>query len=312
MSALVVILLALATMLPGMGGPEGDDTHLQTAAVPAPMLLVEMSPAAEGSPVPLPAASPVPVVARAESSGLIQRGGDNQYVEPEVPTSVRFDEPVLFWLPEILVATQETGVSPSLIAGVIRVESQGIPLSESPVGAQGLMQVMPFQLAAQDIPAHQWSDPATNILAGAHLLKWNIEQHGTHWDGIAHYFGIGCDVYTCTDDYVTRVLGWEAHYAPLIADSRGSGLQSTSVASLSVTAERRIYLTVVVDEAVVFDGWLGSAERTEQFVGSTFVFTTSSGVNTDFTNGCGDTFKMGHEEGAVHYTLIATESSCTP
>ena len=133
-----------------------------------------------------------------------------------MPTVVRFDEPVLFWLPEIRVATEETGVSPSLIAGVIRVESQGIPLSESPVGAQGLMQMMPFQLVAQGIPKHQWSHPMTNITAGARLLKWNIEQQGTHWDGVAHYFGIGCDGFSCTDAYVGDVLRWEAHYAPLI------------------------------------------------------------------------------------------------
>ena len=59
-------------------------------------------------------------------------------------------------------------------------------------------------------------DPAANVMAGTRLLGWYIEVHGTHWDGVAHYFGIGCDVFTCTDDYVWRVLEWDAHYAPLV------------------------------------------------------------------------------------------------
>lgn len=88
----------------------------------------------------------------------------------------------------------------------------------SPNGARGLMQVMPEQLAAQGVPEHLRHDPATNILAGTRLLGWPIETYGTHWDGVAHYFGTGCDGFSCTDTYVRDVLRWEAHYAPLIVD----------------------------------------------------------------------------------------------
>lgn len=142
-----------------------------------------------------------------------------------MPTPSRLDDPVLVWLPEILAAAEETGISPSLIAGVIRVESQGDPHAESPHGARGLMQVMPEHLVNRGVPEHQWHDPATNIMVGARVLGWNIETYGTQWDGVAHYFGTGCDGFSCTDAYVSDVLAWEAYYAPLIAAPNGSGLK---------------------------------------------------------------------------------------
>jgi hypothetical protein len=93
-----------------------------------------------------------------------RRGGDNQYDEPPAgPTHEPLDDPVLIWLPEILTAAEETGVSPSLIAGMIQVESQGELLATSPHGARGLMQMVPEQLVAQGILEHLWHDPATNI-----------------------------------------------------------------------------------------------------------------------------------------------------
>jgi hypothetical protein len=272
------------------------------------------------------APTPVPVVTRAEpvmaSSTPVQDGEGNRHVAtPEASRLSRFDEPVLYWLPEILAAAEETGVSPSLVAGLIRVESNGIAHVRSPVGAQGLMQVMPVHFVEQGIAESQLTDPATNIRIGTRVLSWNIEQHGTHWDGIAHYFGIGCDVNMCTDTYVRQVLAWEAHYAPIIADPHAAGLQPPSaraapatsyVAGVLVTAVSDIHIRVMVDEAVVFDGQLESGQQTDQFVGSTFVVTTSSGVDTEFTNACGDTFKMGHEEGVVSYEMAATEDSCNP
>ncbi len=88
-----------------------------------------------------------------------RRGGDNQYDEPPAASAHGpLDHPV-----EILAAAEETGVSPSLIAGMIRVESQGELLATSSHGARGLMQMMPEYLVAQGIPKHLLHDPATNI-----------------------------------------------------------------------------------------------------------------------------------------------------
>lgn len=128
------------------------------------------------------------------------------------------DEPVLYWLPEIIDASDETGVPASLIAAVIRVESQGNPDAVSPAGARGLMQLMPSHLEDQGVDPGLWHDPKTNIQAGALLLKWKIESTGNQWDGVRFYFGIKCDGFTCTEEYVNRVYVWRTHYAPIIAE----------------------------------------------------------------------------------------------
>jgi hypothetical protein len=81
---------------------------------------------------------------------------------------------------------------------------------------------------------------------------------------------------------------------------------------VSVTVVRDIHVRGMVDDAVAFDGQLGNGEQTDQFVGSPFVVTTSSGVNIEFTNACGDAFKMGYEEGVVSYEVAVTADSCNP
>jgi hypothetical protein len=82
--------------------------------------------------------------------------------------------------------------------------------------------------------------------------------------------------------------------------------------SINVTADAEIYLIITVDGLTVFDGTLPAGASSGPVVGTNFEVYTSSGVNTNFTNACGDYFKMGYEEGEVTYTLTATESSCAP
>lgn len=82
--------------------------------------------------------------------------------------------------------------------------------------------------------------------------------------------------------------------------------------SIDVTADAEIYLIITVDGLTVFDGTLPAGASSGPVIGTTFEVYTSSGVNTNFTNACGDYFKMGYEEGEVTYYLEATESSCAP
>ena len=84
------------------------------------------------------------------------------------------------------------------------------------------------------------------------------------------------------------------------------------VTSVNVTADAEIYLTITVDGLTVFDGILPAGASSGPVVGTTFEVYTSSGVNTNFTNACGDYFKMGYEEGEAYYSLAASESSCAP
>lgn len=82
--------------------------------------------------------------------------------------------------------------------------------------------------------------------------------------------------------------------------------------SINVTADADIYLVITVDGLTVFDGTLPAGASSGPVTGSVFEVYTSSGINTNFTNACGDYFKMGFEEGEAYYTLVATEDSCAP
>jgi hypothetical protein len=82
--------------------------------------------------------------------------------------------------------------------------------------------------------------------------------------------------------------------------------------SINVTADADIYLVITVDGLTVFDGTLPAGASSGPVTGSVFEVYTSSGVNTNFTNACGDYFKMGYEEGEASYILTATAESCAP
>jgi hypothetical protein len=128
-------------------------------------------------------------------------------------------EGVMTWAPLIREASDRYGIPAALIAAIITVESSGNPEAVSPVGAQGLMQVMPMHLERYGIPASQWRDPATNIDAGTRLLSELVAQYGTLTNAVGAYFGFGCDVLgTCTEDYIAAVFSWFSHYVPLFGD----------------------------------------------------------------------------------------------
>lgn len=96
--------------------------------------------------------------------------------------------------------------------------------------------------------------------------------------------------------------------APAEPDENGAYVTSVNVTAGSVD----LYIVMTVDGTVVFDGPLPAGASTGPVVGSVFDVYTSSGVNTSFTNACGETFMMGSEEGEVTYTLTADANSCAP
>lgn len=87
-----------------------------------------------------------------------------------------------------------------------------------------------------------------------------------------------------------------------------SGFSTT----IDVTAQADLTLTIVADGVTVFDGPLPAGSSSGPVAGSAFQVTTSSGVNTLFTNACGDQFTMGDQEGEATYDLAADASSCAP
>jgi murein DD-endopeptidase MepM/ murein hydrolase activator NlpD len=123
---------------------------------------------------------------------------------------------VMKWASIIKAASERHNVPAALIAAIITVESSGNPEAVSPVGAQGLMQIMPMHLERYNIPQDMWRDPSTNIEAGTRLLAELIDAHGTLTNAVGAYFGHGCDVLgTCTSEYIARVFDWYTYYVPV-------------------------------------------------------------------------------------------------
>ncbi len=81
-------------------------------------------------------------------------------------------------------------LNPELVLAVIQVESYFEPFAISRVGAQGLMQVMPFWLKEIGHPDDNLVDINTNLRMGCTILKYylDMEKQDLH-KGLARYNG---------------------------------------------------------------------------------------------------------------------------
>lgn len=108
-------------------------------------------------------------------------------------------------------AGRELDLDPALILAVMAIESAMNPLAESPMGAQGLMQVM-TSVHAEKFEEHGGHhaalDPIANIKVGSRILKDLIRRGGSIERGLQLYVGAG----NLPDDggYGARVLGERA------------------------------------------------------------------------------------------------------
>lgn len=94
------------------------------------------------------------------------------------------------------VVGRELRLDPLLIIAVIGVESGFNPFSQSVVGAQGLMQVVPrFHLdkLPSDAGALPFFDPQTNVQVGAKVLKESIHRNGGLENGLQQFGGAAND-----------------------------------------------------------------------------------------------------------------------
>ncbi len=91
-------------------------------------------------------------------------------------------------------SAQQVRIDPLLVLAVMAIESRFNPFAESPVGAQGLMQVM------AKVHQEKFSDrggvkaalnPIANIHVGAQILKENIRRSGSVESALKLYVGAG-------------------------------------------------------------------------------------------------------------------------
>jgi len=131
---------------------------------------------------------------------------------------------------QITAAATKYGIDPALLKGLIRQESNFNPSARSPVGAQGLTQLMPGTAASLGVTDP--TDPAQAIEGGAKYLKQQLDRFGgdaskalaayNAGPGAVAKFG-GIPPYAETQNYVKNILGYAAEY-------RGTGATTAATA----------------------------------------------------------------------------------
>jgi hypothetical protein len=126
-------------------------------------------------------------------------------------------EPIARLVQESWTVGQRANLEPTLILAVMAVESSFNPFAQSPVGAQGLMQVMTkvhndkYEAYGGHLAAF---DPVSNLRVGVSVLKDCIGRAGGLEGGLHFYVGAG----TSDDDggYASKVLA-EHQYLKRVA-----------------------------------------------------------------------------------------------
>jgi len=127
-------------------------------------------------------------------------------------------EPVSRLVKEAWTIGAKVGLDPTLILAIMAIESSFNPFAQSPVGAQGLMQVMTQIHDDKYEPFggnHAAFDPVTNLRVGVQVLKECIARAGGVEAGLRFYVGAA----NLTDDggYAGKVLAEQAHLRQVAA-----------------------------------------------------------------------------------------------
>lgn len=130
-------------------------------------------------------------------------------------------EPISRLVQEAWAVGTKAGLDPTLILAIMAVESSFNPFAQSPVGAQGLMQVM-TRVHDDKYTAfggnHAAFDPISNLRVGVQVLRECIARAGSLRDGLRHY--VGAALIESDGGYVGRVLA-EQNYMRSVADGKG-------------------------------------------------------------------------------------------
>lgn len=122
-------------------------------------------------------------------------------------------EPISRLVQEAWTIGQRAGLDPTLILAIMAVESSFNPFAQSPVGAQGLMQVMTRVHDEKYQPfggMHAAFDPVTNLRVGVQVLKECIARAGGSLEAGLRYY-VGAANYADDGGYANKVLAEQTH-----------------------------------------------------------------------------------------------------
>ncbi len=145
-------------------------------------------------------------------------------------------EPVSRLVLEAWSVGSRFGLDPTLILAVMAIESSFNPFAQSPVGAQGLMQVM---TRIHDDKYEAFGgiraafDPVSNLRVGVQVLKECIARAGSLEAGLKFYVGAA----NSNEDggYVSKVLMEQSHLRQ-VADGRKIAINASNAAAPSPVA----------------------------------------------------------------------------
>jgi soluble lytic murein transglycosylase-like protein len=137
-------------------------------------------------------------------------------------------EPVSRLVQEAWAVGHRVGLDPTLILAIMAVESSFNPFAQSPVGAQGLMQVM-SRVHDDKYEAYGGVraafDPVANLRVGVQVLKECIARAGSLEAGLRFYVGAAL---TGEDGgYVGKVLAEQLHLRQ-VADGRNVAVNASN------------------------------------------------------------------------------------
>lgn len=92
-------------------------------------------------------------------------------------------------LETVYLESKKVGLDPQLVLAVIDIESNFNRYAISRVGAQGLMQVMPFWKNEYGTPDDDLMNPQVNIRYGCAILRYYMDRYENPVDALAGYNG---------------------------------------------------------------------------------------------------------------------------
>jgi soluble lytic murein transglycosylase-like protein len=138
-------------------------------------------------------------------------------------------EPVSRLVQEAWTVGHRVGLDPTLILAIMAIESSFNPFAQSPVGAQGLMQVM---TRVHDDKYEAYGgvraafDPVSNLRVGVQVLKECIARAGSLEAGLRFY--VGAAISGEDGGYVGKVLAEQGHLRQ-VADGRHVAINASNV-----------------------------------------------------------------------------------
>lgn len=144
-------------------------------------------------------------------------------------------EPIAALVSEAYAQGKANKLDPTLILAIMAIESSFNPFAQSPVGAQGLMQVM-TKVHTDKYESfggqHAAFDPVTNLKVGVKVLKECIARAGSIEGGLRYY--VGAANLPSDGGYAAKVL---AEHQRL---RQGAGLRANPVVTTNtVTADSK-------------------------------------------------------------------------